>query len=66
MAERFAGPNGVLLRLDLLPERSRSRDIRTLSCIVGEDEVCYIFAQSQDGRRGYKGPIGSKQEKVLK
>ena len=38
MALRFAGPDGVLLRI-LLTEDSRSRDVRKLSAIVMEDEV---------------------------
>jgi hypothetical protein len=35
----FAGAGGVLLRLVLLPEDSRSRDIHRLSAISAEHEV---------------------------
>ena len=38
VALRFAGPDGVLLRIALAKD-SRSRDIRKLSAIVMEDEV---------------------------
>ena len=39
VALKFAGPGGVLLRLVLLHEDSRSRDIHRLSAISSENEV---------------------------
>ena len=39
VALRFAGAGGVLLRLDLLPQGSRARDIRNLSMLRGEEEA---------------------------
>jgi hypothetical protein len=39
VAAAFAGPGGVLLRLDLLPDGSRARDIRALSAIAAEQEA---------------------------
>jgi hypothetical protein len=39
VALSFAGAGGVLLRLDLLPQGSRARDIRELSMLRGEEEA---------------------------
>jgi hypothetical protein len=39
VALKFAGLNGVLLRLTLLKAVSRTRDIHDLSAIVSEEEV---------------------------
>jgi hypothetical protein len=36
---RSGGPGGVLLKLDLLAVKSRSRDIRSLSALTAEDEA---------------------------
>ena len=37
---RSKGQGGVLLRISLLPNGSRSRDIQAFSAIPGEDEAC--------------------------
>uniref|UniRef100_A0A7S0MKL6 NAD(P)(+)--arginine ADP-ribosyltransferase n=1 Tax=Cryptomonas curvata TaxID=233186 RepID=A0A7S0MKL6_9CRYP len=42
VAAGFAGPGGVLLRLDLLHDGSRARDIRALSAIPSEQEVLLL------------------------
>jgi hypothetical protein len=39
VARKFAGVNGVLLRLTLLKAGSRSRDIHDLSAVTSEREV---------------------------
>jgi hypothetical protein len=39
VALKFAGVNGVLLRLTLLKAGSRSRDIHDLSAVTSEREV---------------------------
>ncbi len=39
VALQFAGPGGVLLRLDLLPHASRARDISALSALHAEEEA---------------------------
>jgi hypothetical protein len=51
VALNFAGAGGVLLRLVLLNEDSRSRDIHHLSAISAENEVLLHTANSfQNGR----------------
>ncbi len=39
VALQFAGDGGVLLRLTLLPQGSRARDIRALSALRAEEEA---------------------------
>jgi hypothetical protein len=39
VAVQFAGPGGVLLRIRVLQEGSRARDVRLLSTITTEYEV---------------------------
>jgi hypothetical protein len=39
VALQFAGVGGVLLRLDLLPQGSRARDIHALSALRAEEEA---------------------------
>ena len=41
VALQFAGVGGVLLRLDLLPQGSRARDIRALSALRAEEEASH-------------------------
>jgi hypothetical protein len=49
VALNFAGPGGVLLRLILLNEDSRARDIHRLSAISSEKEVFMLAARYSHG-----------------
>ena len=52
VALKFAGVNGVLLRLTLLKVGSRSRDIHDLSAVTSEQEVLSLQCSAQSAIHG--------------
>ena len=51
IAMDFAGPGGVLLRLDLLPIGSRARDICNFSAVRHEKEACLAHMRARSNAR---------------